>query len=108
MQTLLRLIAARHLVLAKGRTLVATNKPDAAETVVAMMEDLARGIHLSPAHPDPAAIEGLVRARQPQVFTYADWRRLDALEVAAGKAAGRPRAKFTRIEDMRSQAFRRG
>jgi ferredoxin--NADP+ reductase len=84
---------------------IGTNKPDAAETVAAMMEDLERGAHLHPAHPDPAALEDLLRARQPQVFSHADWRRLDELEVAAGKAAGRPRVKFTRIEDMRSQAF---
>jgi ferredoxin--NADP+ reductase len=84
---------------------IGTNKPDAAETVAAMMEDLDRGAHLRPAQSDPAALEDLLRARQPQVFSHADWRRLDELEVAAGKAAGRPRVKFTRIEDMRSQAF---
>jgi ferredoxin--NADP+ reductase len=79
---------------------IGTNKPDAAETVACMLEDLARGAVLDPAHPDPAAIEALVRQRQPRVVSYADWRRLDAIEVAAGKAAGRPRVKLTRVEEM--------
>jgi ferredoxin--NADP+ reductase len=104
-------VAGEYVVgwIKRGPTgVIGTNKPDAAETVVAMMEDLARGLYLRPADPDPVAVESLVRARQPQVLSYADWRRLDALEVAAGKAAGRPRVKFTRIEDMRNQALMKG
>ncbi len=65
-----------------------------------MMEDLAQGKTLSPAEPDPAAAERLFRQRQPRVFTYEDWKRLDEIETARGKAQGRPRVKFTRVEDM--------
>jgi len=79
---------------------IGTNKPDAAETVEAMLEDAARGITLQPAQPEPAAIERLIRERQPNYFTYEDWLRLNELEVARGKKEGRPRLKFTRVEDM--------
>lgn len=79
---------------------IGTNKPDAAETVEAMLEDAARGITLQPAQPQPAAIERLIRERQPNYFTYEDWLRLNELEVARGKKEGRPRLKFTRVEDM--------
>ncbi|HEV8306140.1 MAG TPA: FAD-dependent oxidoreductase [Methylomirabilota bacterium] len=79
---------------------IGTNKPDAAETVACMLEDLARGAILRPAHPEPAAVEALVRQRQPHYFSYADWRRLNELEVARGQPAGRPRIKFTRVEEM--------
>src|SRR6266545_3732318 len=48
---------------------IGTNKPDAAQTVECMMEDLAAGRILEPEEPDSSA-------------------------------AGRPRAKFTRVEDM--------
>jgi ferredoxin--NADP+ reductase len=65
-----------------------------------MMEDLAQGKVLGPADPDPAAAERLFRQRQPHVFTYADWKRLDEIETARGKAHGRPRVKFTRVEEM--------
>jgi ferredoxin--NADP+ reductase len=79
---------------------IGTNKPDAAETVACMMEDRAGGLTLTPEEPAAAAVEALLRQRQPRYFSYADWRRLDQIEVAAGRAAGRPRVKFTRVEDM--------
>jgi ferredoxin--NADP+ reductase len=79
---------------------IGTNKPDAAETVACMLEDAGRGRTLAPAEPEPGAAEALVRQRQPQWVSWEDWRRLDALEVARGRAAGRPRVKFTRVEEM--------
>lgn len=79
---------------------IGTNKPDAAETVDCMIADLEKGICLDPAHPEIAAAEKLIRERQPNYFSYEDWLQLDAIEVARGKELGRPRLKFTRIEDM--------
>ncbi len=79
---------------------IGTNKPDAAETVACMVEDLARGRTLAPSEPPPGAALALVRQRQPQYISWPDWQRLDTLEVARGRAAGRPRVKFTRVEEM--------
>ncbi len=79
---------------------IGTNKPDSVETASCMLEDLARGATLQPAHPNAASAEQLVRERQPEHLTYADWLRLDEIEVAKGKERGRPRVKFTRLEDM--------
>ena len=79
---------------------IGTNKPDSVETVSAMLEDLAQGAHFTPPEPDPAAAAALVQARQPLFVTYADWRKLDALEIANGQASGRPRLKFTSVDDM--------
>ena len=79
---------------------IGTNKPDALETVTAMLEDLVAGRSLDPADADPAAVERLLRQRQPLVLGYADWLRLNALEVARGQARGRPRVKFTRVDEM--------
>lgn len=79
---------------------IGTNKADAGETVEAMLEDLAAGRLLGPAAPDGDAAARLVRERRPQLVTYEDWRRLDALEVRRGKSAGRPRIKFTSVEEM--------
>jgi ferredoxin--NADP+ reductase len=87
---------------------IGTNKPDAAETVACMLEDLARGAVLAPATPAAAAVDALVRARQPGVLSYADWRCLDAIEVARGRAARRPRVKFTSVEEMRAALGRPG
>ena len=79
---------------------IGTNKPDAAETVANMRADLEQGLALSPGHPQAEAVAALVRERQPHAFSYADWRTLNELEVARGRAAGRPRVKFTRVEEM--------
>jgi ferredoxin/flavodoxin---NADP+ reductase len=79
---------------------IGTNKPDSAETVTAMVTDLREGAHLQPEEPTAVAVETFVRARQPLAVTYPDWRRLDALESRLGEACGRPRLKFTSIEEM--------
>jgi ferredoxin--NADP+ reductase len=85
----------------RGATgVIGTNKPDAAETATCMIEDLAEGLILRPRQPEVAAAEKLIRERQPSFFTYADWLRLDEMEVARGQAVGRPRIKFTSVEDM--------
>ncbi|HET6947011.1 MAG TPA: FAD-dependent oxidoreductase [bacterium] len=79
---------------------IGTNKPDAAETVANMRADLEQDLVLSPDHPQAEAVAALVRERQPHAFSYADWRTLNEIEVARGRAAGRPRVKFTRVEEM--------
>ena len=82
--------------------LIGNNKPDASETVGCMMEDLGEGKMLAPAEPTAAAAEAMVRQRCPDFVSYADWLRLNELEVARGGAQGRPRSKFTRVEEMLS------
>jgi ferredoxin--NADP+ reductase len=65
-----------------------------------MIEDVGQGRILTPVEPTADAVERLVRERQPQCVSYADWRRLDELEVARGRPGGRPRVKFTRVKEM--------
>lgn len=79
---------------------IGTNKPDSVETVTSMLADVAGGAHFEPVDSDPRSIDALVMARQPLAVTYADWRRLDALECANGQACGRPRLKFAAIDEM--------
>jgi ferredoxin--NADP+ reductase len=80
---------------------IGTNKPDAAETAECMLEDVAAGKFLTPAHPElEAAITQLVQQKKPTYVSYEDWLRLDELETAAGAAQGRPRVKFTEVDKM--------
>ncbi|HEV7585556.1 MAG TPA: FAD-dependent oxidoreductase [Solirubrobacteraceae bacterium] len=84
---------------------IGTNKKDAQETVDAMLADLlASGDPSAPAHqpaePDAAAVESLLRERQPELVTYDGWSEIDRHERALGEPAGRPRVKLTRIEEM--------
>ncbi|MCA9961959.1 MAG: FAD-dependent oxidoreductase [Anaerolineales bacterium] len=79
---------------------IGTNKPDSVATVDLMMADLQNGRYLHPTHPEAEAIASLIAERQPQFFSYADWQKLDELETAKGAELGRPRLKFTCVEDM--------
>jgi ferredoxin--NADP+ reductase len=80
--------------------IIGTNKPDALETVNCMLEDMKHGRLLAPDHPAVIDAEALVRERQSKFFSYADWLKLDEIETSRGQAVGRPRVKFTRVEDM--------
>ena len=79
---------------------IGTNKPDAGETVGSMLEDLEAGAAPVPPEPDPDAAARLVFERQPDVVSYDSWRRLDELEVAKGRDAGRPRVKYSTVGEM--------
>ena len=93
--------------LKRGPTgVIGTNKPDAAETVKVMLEDAARIACLSPDAPEPAAAEALIRARCPRFLSYGDWRRIDELECERGKPAGRPRVKYTSVEEAEAALLR--
>jgi ferredoxin--NADP+ reductase len=79
---------------------IGTNKPDAAQTVRCMLEDVNQGHILNPIYAEVEAAKNLICRRQPRYISYNDWLRLDELEVTRGKKQGRPRLKFTRVEEM--------
>jgi len=79
---------------------IGTNKVDSVETVTCMLEDLANGVFIPCRFPEATTMEQLVRERQPNYFSFADWVRLEVLEVARGQAQGAPRVKFSRVADM--------
>jgi ferredoxin/flavodoxin---NADP+ reductase len=79
---------------------IGTNKKDAQETVDAIFEDLAAGLLNDPPAPAPEELLGTLRARQPELITYAGWSEIDRHERSLGELSGRPRVKLTRIEEM--------
>jgi ferredoxin--NADP+ reductase len=77
---------------------IGTNKPDSHETVASLLEDLPR---LAPCpQPDPGPLRDLLAGRGVRVVTFEDWQRLDANEVERGRGKGKPREKFTSVQDM--------
>jgi hypothetical protein len=42
----------------------------------------------------------LLEARGARPVSYSDWSAIDAEEVARGRPKGKPREKFTRVEQM--------
>jgi ferredoxin--NADP+ reductase len=80
---------------------IGTNKPDSQETVRMLLEDLREGRLHKHEVPSRPVLEGLLRERQRDIVSYEDWQILDLLEKERGEAAGgRPRVKFSRIEEM--------
>ena len=65
-----------------------------------MLEDLAAGALLAPSAAAPEAVDALLQAKGIRYVTYSDWLKLDKLEIERGAATGRPRLKFSRVEEM--------
>ena len=77
---------------------IGTNKPDGHETAKALLADAAL---LPPCpEPDTRPLLALLRAGGVRVVSLDDWRRIDAAEKARGACAGKPRERFSRVEDM--------
>ncbi len=94
---------------------IGTNKKDAADTVAAILEDLASGkIEQLPATSSASppgvpgsgegrallSIEELLDERGGDHVTYMGWQAIDRAERAAGEPHGRPRVKFCRVHEM--------
>ncbi|MGB3485768.1 MAG: FAD-dependent oxidoreductase [Mycobacterium sp.] len=82
---------------------IGTNKSCAQETVQHLVADYNLGALADPVL-RPGAIERLVRGRQPDVVDAAGWLNIDADEIARGASAGRPRNKFTTVDEMLTSA----
>ena len=77
--------------------LIGTNKACAKETVDVILEDAE---NLTRPELEAADIAAELEAKGTRVVTFQDWRRLDQLEQEAGKATGKVREKYVRIEEM--------
>jgi ferredoxin--NADP+ reductase len=82
---------------------IGTNKSCSLQTVQALVADFNEG-NLPDPVAKPGALAKLVRARQPDALDSAGWRAIDAAEIARGSADGRPRNKFTDVDDMLAAA----
>ena len=49
---------------------------------------------------DTAPLRARLEEKGVRVVSYADWKKIDEAEIAAGAAKGKSRSKFTRVEDM--------
>ncbi len=79
--------------------IIGTNKPDSYETAKNLLEDVQHGAVWNPTEGIDDVPQWLA-SKGVRVTTFADWQRLDSLEVAQGAQQGRPRVKFTTIEQM--------
>jgi ferredoxin--NADP+ reductase len=78
--------------------IIGTNRADAVATVKSLLADLS-----APARGSRMGSKGLVallEARGVRTVRYDDWEAIDAEEIARGAAKGKPREKFTRVDEM--------
>jgi ferredoxin--NADP+ reductase len=81
--------------------LIGTNRADSVATVQKMIEDAKAGrFGPEPTDRRPESTESLMAERGLRYVSFADWKRLDKIEIERGKAAGKIREKFTNIADM--------
>jgi ferredoxin--NADP+ reductase len=78
--------------------LIGTNKSCAKDTVTALLSDTDSLL----ARPRASAqdLAELLANAGTRAVTFADWQRLDAIEVARGKAAGKVREKLVNVRAM--------
>jgi ferredoxin--NADP+ reductase len=81
--------------------LVGTNRADSIATVQAMLAD-QREVAAAERRVDPSleAIPRLLATRGVKSVNFAQWKRLDRIELTRGAVRGKVREKFTRVEDM--------
>ena len=78
---------------------IGTNKPDSIDTVHKIMEDVKSGRTLSK-NDAGGDVADLIKERKIQAVSFADWKKLDELEIARGRTAGKAREKFKTISAM--------
>lgn len=78
--------------------IIGTNKPDSHETADCLLED-ATSLPPCP-NRDGEAIVRLLEEKEIPFVSLADWHQIDAAEIARGEVVGKPRERFTRIDEM--------
>ncbi len=79
--------------------IIGTNRADSVATVASLVADLPK-LAATGNKSGFAAIEKLLQARKVRCISFADWKRIDAAEIARGAKHGKPREKFTDVKEM--------
>jgi ferredoxin--NADP+ reductase len=78
--------------------IIGTNRADSLETVAALLEDLSK---TPPANASGlSAVLPMIERRSGRVVSLSDWRAIDGAEIERGSKVGKPREKFTRLDEM--------
>ncbi|GBD50122.1 FAD-dependent oxidoreductase [Methylopila sp. Yamaguchi] len=81
---------------------IGVNRACSLETVATMLADFADRPSKAPGR---AALRTSLAARGVRPVDFTSWSRIDAAEVEAGAAQGKPREKFTAVSEMLAAAF---
>lgn len=78
--------------------IIGTNRADSVSTVNSLLEDLPT--FGNTAKPGADGLTEILKKRGIRVVSYADWQKIDTAEIHRGEPEGKPREKFTRVEEM--------
>ncbi|KFV04600.1 hypothetical protein N340_10244, partial [Tauraco erythrolophus] len=80
---------------------IITTMNDSFDTAQSVLEDLQVGmLDVSASREGFGAVESILRSRGVRPVSFSDWEKIDAAEVARGKAAGKPREKIVDLQEM--------
>jgi ferredoxin--NADP+ reductase len=77
--------------------IIGTNKPCSVATVAALLADVPAD---APPKPGAEGIPALAGTDGRRVVSYEDWIAIDQAEIGRGSPKGKPREKFTSVEEM--------
>ncbi|XP_014111257.1 PREDICTED: NADPH:adrenodoxin oxidoreductase, mitochondrial [Pseudopodoces humilis] len=80
---------------------IITTMNDSFDTAQSVLEDLQGGVlDISPSREGFGLVESILHSRGVRPVSFSDWEKIDAAEVARGKAAGKPREKIVDPVEM--------
>ncbi|XP_025946324.1 NADPH:adrenodoxin oxidoreductase, mitochondrial isoform X3 [Apteryx rowi] len=80
---------------------IITTMNDSFDTAQSVLEDLQAGVlDVSASREGFEAVGSILCSRGVRPVSFSDWEKIDAAEVARGKAAGKPREKIVDPEEM--------
>ncbi|NXP44224.1 ADRO protein, partial [Heliornis fulica] len=80
---------------------IITTMNDSFDTAQSVLEDLQAGtLDVSTSREGFGAVGSILRDRGVRPVSFSDWEKIDAAEVARGKAAGKPREKIVEPQEM--------
>lgn len=78
--------------------IIGTNRADSVETVNSLLEDVDS--MAADSKPGAEGLLPLLKERNIRFISYPEWKKIDDREIERGKPAGKPREKFTDINEM--------
>jgi len=79
---------------------IGTNKADSGETVKSIIDDITNDSVNKVQDTDIKNIEKLINQRKKDYLSYEEWLKVDKIETEKGAEKGKPRVKFTEIEEI--------
>ena len=78
--------------------IIGTNRACAVETVASLLEDCAQLANDKKS--GSGGVQAILSQRGVRSISYSEWEKIDAAEVERGAAKGKPREKYTRVDEM--------